>query len=299
MDKSSKGQCHWVLSAFLLCIIILAPKTLQAATKIYKQGLKVAKMTLPVEIIDVKGESVDPSVGFSVMPGSRVRTGDGALCVLASNDGDNMTLDEETEVQILSPAFGNQNKGGSVALAQGRAHFQVQHNANFPMKVRTAVNMLTVRGTHFSTIYRDKTFRLEVLEGLVEARFFDAPDEIISTAAGKMLDARAGAKMSGTMSEAKKASMRKVKVFGDKATSALMEEGGQEARQQKERQEKKSTDDGTSSNDSNSTEDLESLYDSVSDLIQQVQIQTELEGLNNGVPIDIEFDVTSGEIVGE
>jgi hypothetical protein len=288
LKQRIKPSWNRILIFFLFFLFVNWSSILFANTKFYKDGLKIAKILSPVEIIDVKGEPVDSSVGSDIMPGSMIRTGDGALCVLASSDGDNMTLDEDTEIRIIPPSLGSL-KEGSVALMGGRAHFQVRHNPNSPMRVRTAVNMLTVRGTHFSTIYRGETFRLEVLEGVVEASFFDSPDEIISTAAGKMLDARDGVKMKGIMTKSKKKSMNRVKVFGDKAAASVL---GDAAKVIQKQEQKKAEE--QSSQDSSRVYEFE---DSLLEAVQEVIIQQEVIEDSNTVPVNINFDVTSGDVV--
>jgi len=296
IDDRHQSSFRFVPMFFLGTFFLLPIYGLQAETKFYRQGLKVAKILSPVQIIDVKGESVDPRVGVEVMPGSRVSTGNGALCVLAANDGDNMTLDERTEIRILSPDFSKKDEDGSVALAQGRAHFQVRHNPDSPMKVRTAVNMLTVRGTHFSTIYQDNTFRLEVLDGVVEAHFFDDPGKVISTAAGGMLDARGSAKMSGTMTESKKTSMERVKAFGDEAAASVKSDSS-EAQQKKEEEKEEEKEKEKVEQEEESNDSMNSLND-MGDLIQEINIQGELkDGGPKAHAIDVKFDVPSGDSV--
>jgi hypothetical protein len=210
---------------FALLTIFVGVSALGAEAKIYRGGLALAEFNQPLTIRDVRGEPVKPDIGMRVMPGSRVQTGVGALCVLTDPTGDQVSLDANSELSILMPELKNLDRSASLALNQGRAQFQAKPGLAQQMRVRTAVSMLTVRGTNFSVAYVKDIFRLQVLEGIVEAEFFDDPTQVVPVSQSKMLDMRQGVKRSGVMGEEKKQQMKRVKEKAASASNKLSKSG--------------------------------------------------------------------------
>lgn len=103
-------------------------------------------------------------VGLSAKQVSDFSTGHGQHLATALADGSTIELDANSHVHVEYSA-GHRD----VALLNGRALFDVAHNAHRPFVVKTANGVVTVLGTMFSVEYRDADTSVDLFRGHVQA----------------------------------------------------------------------------------------------------------------------------------
>jgi len=102
--------------------------------------------------------------GLSTKQVSDFSTGHGQHLTTALADGTTVELDANSRVHVEYSA-GHRD----ITLAEGRALFDVAHNAQRPFAVKTGNGVVSVLGTRFSVEYRDGATSVALFRGHVQA----------------------------------------------------------------------------------------------------------------------------------
>jgi hypothetical protein len=171
----------WVPVAAAAAGFALAVLVLRVWEKRADSGTIMANIT-PVAHLDIATGPVEcrrpedsswqrMATGASLPAGSRVRTGAGVRCEFAMEDGSEVRLNENTELELSRPR--------SVAIASGQVFSSVAKRAS-PFKMAAGGATITALGTRFDVQRKPDRVVLAVLEGSTRLSEGASNEQVVS-----------------------------------------------------------------------------------------------------------------------